>query len=71
MRVRFGNRTVGLRTGPQYNAGEVALLPDDLGQELLALGLVERLDDEAPTAPAALDAPPADRAMKRGGVVRR
>lgn len=68
MRVRF-KITVGQRTGPQYNVGEVADLDDIQAADFLARGLVERVDD-AP-APRSLDTPPQDRAMRRGGVTRR
>jgi len=69
MRVRL-RITLGQRTGPQYNAGEVVELPEIQAADFLARGLAERVPDEEPKT-TALDDPPVDRAIKRGGTVRK
>ena len=65
-RVRFLSR-VALAGGPMYNAGEETNLADETAEGLLGRGLAERVPPVESPKPRAVEAPPVDRMLRRGG----
>ena len=71
MRIRFTG-TVGLRTGPQYNPGDEADLPDALANQIMGDGFAVRVPPvSVPHPPRAVETPPVDRMARKGDAYRK